>query len=143
MYGVLYNWYTVNTKKLCPTGWNVPTDAEYNTLITYLGGESVSGGKLKETGTKNWYTPNTGATNLSGFLALPGGTRYPDGEFIDLGARANFWSVTGLTVVNAYALCLSYNNSNAAITSNNNKSSGFSVRCEKSNLTRQQEFIEK
>src|SRR5664279_5386678 len=62
-YGALYNWYTVNTNKLCPSGWHVPSDAEWTTLRTYLGGDSVAGGKLKETGTTHWKSPNTGATN--------------------------------------------------------------------------------
>ena len=57
-YGALYNWYSVNTKKLCPTGWHVPNDTEWTTLTTYLGGTAVAGGKLKETGTAHWYSPN-------------------------------------------------------------------------------------
>ena len=74
-YGALYNWYAVNTGKLAPAGWHVPTDSEWTVLTTYLGGETVAGGKLKDTGTTYWQSPNTGATNASGFLALPGGFR--------------------------------------------------------------------
>jgi uncharacterized protein (TIGR02145 family) len=81
IYGALYNWYTVNTGKLCPVGWHVPSDAEWTTLTTYLGGGSEAGGKLKETGTTHWSSPNTGATNESGFTALPGGGRGRDGIF--------------------------------------------------------------
>ena len=80
-HGALYNWYAVNTGKLCPTGWHVPTDAEWTILTTFLGGESVAGGKLKETGTTHWYDPNTGATNETGFTALPCGSRNYDGQF--------------------------------------------------------------
>jgi uncharacterized protein (TIGR02145 family) len=80
-YGALYNWYSVNTGKLCPTGWHVPTDAEWTILTTFLGDESVAGGKLKETGTSKWYEPNTGATNETGFTAVPCGSRSSDGSF--------------------------------------------------------------
>ena len=71
-YGALYNWFAVNTGKLAPTGWHVPTDDEWTTLTTYLGGESIAGGKLKETGTTHWRTPNAGATNEIGFTASSG-----------------------------------------------------------------------
>ncbi len=73
-YGRLYNWYTVDDDKgVCPEGWHVPDDAEYTVLTDYLGGESVAGGKMKETGTEHWNSPNTGATNESGFTGLPRG----------------------------------------------------------------------
>jgi len=75
IYGALYNWYAVETGKLCPKGWHVPNYDEWTTLTTYLGGDSIAGGKLKETGTVHWNSPNAGATNESGFTALPGGTR--------------------------------------------------------------------
>lgn len=78
-YGALYNWYTLNTGKLAPYGWHVPTDVEWESLIDHLGGESVAGGKLKESGTTHWQTPNIGATNESGFTAVPGGFRSQDG----------------------------------------------------------------
>lgn len=93
-YGRLYNWYAVNTGKLAPKGWHVPTDAEWTTLTTYLGGESVSGGKLKETGTTHWISPNTGATNETGFTALPGGFRRSNGTFSDIGGCGSWWSAT-------------------------------------------------
>ena len=70
-YGALYNWYAVNTSKLCPYGWHVPSDVDWTRLKSYLGGEDVAGGKLKEAGTNHWDSPNTGATNDSGFSALP------------------------------------------------------------------------
>ena len=91
-YGAIYNWYTVNTGKLCPAGWHIPTDAEWTTLTTYLG-ESIAGAKLKETGTTHWGY-NYCATNETGFTALPGGWRYNDGTFQDIGYNGNWWSST-------------------------------------------------
>jgi uncharacterized protein (TIGR02145 family) len=75
LYGALYNWYAVNTGKLCPEGWHVPSDEEWITLRTYLGGEELAGGKMKESGISHWQSPNAGATNQSGFTAIPGGVR--------------------------------------------------------------------
>ena len=94
-YGALYNWYAVNTGKLCPSGWHVPSDAEWITLKSYLGGEDVAGGKLKEAGTNHWDSPNTGATNDSGFSALAAGKRdYYIGDFKEMGTTTMFWSAT-------------------------------------------------
>jgi len=70
-YGAIYNWYTVNTGKLCPAGWHVPSDDEWETLCAFLGGPDQAAYKLKETGTSHWEAPNEGATNASGFTALP------------------------------------------------------------------------
>ena len=84
-YGALYNYYTVLTNNLCPSGWHVATEREWSTLVTYLGGASIAGGKLKESGTTHWVTPNTGANNETGFIALPGGRReHPSGALIYL-----------------------------------------------------------
>ena len=102
-YGALYNWYAVNTGKLCPAGWHIPSDVEWATLTDYLGGKSIAGGELKETGTTHWASPNTGATNKSGFSALPGGWRrvWPNGnldnwayydEFKGIGSLGAWWS---------------------------------------------------
>jgi uncharacterized protein (TIGR02145 family) len=93
-YGRLYNWYAVNTGKLAPKGWHVPTDAEWTELTDKLGGENVAGGKLKEAGTAHWISPNTSATNETGFTALPGGSRDYDGAFIGVGYWGNWWSAT-------------------------------------------------
>ena len=127
-YGALYNWYTVNTNKLCPKGWHVPTDAEWTTLTTYLGGEGVVGGKLKETGTTHWKRPNTMATNSSGFTARASGGRYEDGKFYDLASKGYWWSSTEGGEANAWCFELQY-----AIRSINRlgskKLSGWSVRC--------------
>ena len=99
-YGALYNWYAVNTGKLCPTGWHVPTDSEWYQLILFLDpGASLSsvesqtaGGSLKESGTDHWQSPNAGATDENFFTALPGGGRGSNGEFGFVGGSGNFWS---------------------------------------------------
>ena len=91
VYGHLYNWYAVNdSRNLCPSGWHVPTDNDWAILIDYLGGEEMAGGMLKETDTVFWHSPNTGATNKSGFTGLPGGCRRHDGPF-HYGAYYGFW----------------------------------------------------
>ncbi len=91
IYGALYNWTTVNTSKLCPIGWHVPSDSEWTTLSDYLGGESVAGGKLKEAGTAHWASPNTGATNETGFTAFPGGNRMYV-NFGNIGVHGLWWT---------------------------------------------------
>ena len=93
-WGALYNWYAVSIGKLAPAGWHVSTDAEWDTLATYLGGLSVAGGKMKEAGTANWSSPNTGATNSSGFSALPGGNRHGIGDFGNQSSHGSWWSPT-------------------------------------------------
>lgn len=127
-YGALYNWYAVNTGKLCPTGWHVPTDEEWTTLTTYLGGETVAGGKLKEIGTAHWTTPNTGATNETGFTALPGGYRYPDGGFNAMGNSGQWWSSGIYDTYDAWNRTMYYTHG-AVDKPHNNKRHGFSVRC--------------
>ena len=97
-YGAMYNWYAVvDNRNLCPAGWHIPSDAEWTILINYLGGENVAGGKMKSTRTlpeehPRWIPPNTGATNESGFSALPGGNRVSDGAFLGIGEGSSFWS---------------------------------------------------
>ena len=103
-YGRLYNWYAVNdARKIAPTGWHVPTDAEWTTLIAFLGGEDIASGKMKETGTSHWISPNAGATNESGITALPLGNRsYYDGRFINLSYYCLFWSSTNIDTTLAW-----------------------------------------
>ena len=125
-YGVLYNWLSSLTA--CPTGWHLPTDAEWSTLTAYLGGESVAGGKLKETGTIHWTTPNTGADNSSGFTSLPAGYRNGSGSFDVVSQYGYWWSSTEMTTGNAWDRFMSYNNGDV-FRSGNSKSYGFSVRC--------------
>ena len=98
-YGALYNWHAVNTGKICPTGWHVPSDSEWTTLTTDLGGDSVADSKLKETGTTHWINTYTRVINSSGFTALPGGNCWgvktePLSYFGDLGYAGHFWSTS-------------------------------------------------
>lgn len=93
IYGRLYNWYALSdSRDLSPDGWHVPSDVEWETLIDYLGGSGIAGGKLKEAGTEHWYDPNFGATNESGFTALPGGYRKYGGNFGHMKGNAYFWA---------------------------------------------------
>ncbi len=133
-YGALYNYYTViDGHNLCPTGWHIPTDAEWTTLTTYLGGTTVAGGKLKETGTTHWLTPNTGATNSSNFMALPAGARVfviSSFSFNGLTESGNWWSATASSTTNAWFVSVS-NTAASSTRSNNLKTTGLSVRCVK------------
>jgi len=91
-YGKLYNWYAVNDSRgLAPTGWHIPSDAEWSTLSTCLGGDLVASGALKEVGTTHWLSPNTGASNSSGFTALPGGLRIILGNFNNTVGTDGYW----------------------------------------------------
>ena len=108
VYGKLYNGHAVaDPRGLCPEGWHVPDEYELNALSAHLGGDAVSGGKLKAP--TLWNAPNTGATNSTGFSALPGGSRAQDGSFSGLGSVGLYWSRTGTT---AY----SFSNSSAEFT---------------------------
>ena len=129
IYGKLYNWYAVvDTLGLCPTGWHVPSDGEWTTLTTHLGGGGVAGGKLKSTGTTLWESPNTGATNESGFTGLPGGYRNYGGSFDNMRYYACFWSATEYGNFYAWSRYL-YGYDGYVYRDGNNKSFGASVRC--------------
>ena len=129
-YGKLYNWYAViDPRGLAPVGYHIPTDTEWTTLTTCLGGEIAAGGKMKETGTTHWTTPNTDATNSSGFTGLAGGIRQLDGPFYGIGISGWWWSSSvGYSPSRAKSRNLHYLN---GIVYNDNpyKISGFSVRC--------------
>lgn len=127
-YGRLYNWYAVNTGKLAPEGWHVPTDAEWTTLTDYLGGISVAGGKLKETGTTHWDSPNDETTNKTGFTAHPGGFRLTDGAFSSIGIVGYWWSDAEYGTVTAWGRHMGYDGSNV-YRYDYYKKLGFSVRC--------------
>jgi uncharacterized protein (TIGR02145 family) len=125
-YGTLYNWYAVNTGKLCPAGWHVHTDAEWNTLYNFLGGLSVAGGKMKSF--SGWNSPNKGATNSSGFSGLPGGYRNNNGTFYNIEFNGFWWSSTEYSATNAWSQHLSYG-TNFGYRDGNYKELGLSVRC--------------
>lgn len=130
IYGKLYNWYAVNdSRNIAPAGWHVATDAEWTTLINYLGGNSIAGGKMKETGIIHWKNPNVDATNESGFTALPGGARYAD-TFIRLKEYGNWWSATAYAPDNAWYYYTA-NSAGGIMRDNENKERGYSVRCVK------------
>jgi uncharacterized protein (TIGR02145 family) len=138
-YGVLYNWPAAmagsessdsnpsGVQGVCPTGWHLPSDAEWTTITTYLG-ETVAGSKLKETGTTHWNSPNAGATNETGFTALPGGNRSSDGAFGYIGSNGYWWSATELHPDNAWHRGMYYGYSDVGSFSYD-KELGFSVRC--------------
>ena len=127
-YGRLYNWYTVaDSRSLCPTGWHVPSDAEWTTLTNYLGGESIAGGKLKEEGLSHWHSPNTAATNETGFTALPG-YRSSVGPYEGEGSYGNLWSSNESSTTYAWYRSMGFNHS-SVISYNSFKTHGFYVRC--------------
>jgi len=132
VYGGLYNWYTASNEMVCPEGWHVPTDRDWTTLTTYLGNESIAGSVLKEAGTINWKEPNTGATNQTGFTALPEGYRDISGGFYGAGELGCWWS-NSMIDVRAYNRMMSYSSINVT-RSVNNKKYGMSVRCIKGNI---------
>jgi uncharacterized protein (TIGR02145 family) len=136
-YGALYNWYAVNVEKngnrnVCPPGWHVPADNEWTILMTYLGGDSVAVGKLKETGTFHWQYPNSDATDESGFTALPGGARDFDGVFYGIGSYGYWWSATEFAIGGAWSRYIGYDGSGGD-RHGNLETDGFSVRCVKNN----------
>jgi uncharacterized protein (TIGR02145 family) len=132
IYGAYYNWFAVNTGKLCPTGWHVPSDAESQLLVDFLGGINTAGAKLKEVGVNNWVFPNKTATNSSGFTALPAGIRGSiDGLFGGPGAFGGWWTTKELTPSPlSSAWCYWIHGDTAAVTrSEIYKMDGFPVRC--------------
>ena len=134
-YGGLYQWdeamqysTTEGVKGICPTGWHLPTDAEWTTLTTYLGGEDIAGGKLKEAGTTHWNLPNLGATNETGFTALPGGYRSNNGLFTYIGSYGIWWSSSETNIYSAWPRDM-YSNYSNVTRSYADKNLGFAVRC--------------
>lgn len=127
-YGALYNWYTVNSGKLCPSGWHVATIDDWSILENYLGGASPAGGILKEKNTSHWTSPNTGATDEYDFTALPGGWRTNTGTFQNLGTYGYWWTSTLYNLPDVYYRHIQYDSDKLFWAYKNNKY-GMSVRC--------------
>jgi len=144
LYGKLYNHYAVtDSRGLCPTGWHVPSDGEWNILVKYLDPNadtlcgncwqsSTAGGALKSTATQptpgGWLSPNTGATNSSGFTALPGGLRFLDGDFYSISNLGYWWSSSVSSGSDAWVRTL-YDDLSPIYRTTNFRTYGFSVRC--------------
>lgn len=140
-YGVLYNWTAAmdssdssgtnpsGVQGVCPPGWHMPSQSEWNELINYLGGETLAGGKLKESNNNHWQSPNTGATNISNFTALPGGRRYESNIFDYVNILGYWWTSGRYQYTDeAYYIKMGYNNS---VVNNGHikKENGLSIRC--------------
>jgi hypothetical protein len=140
VYGKLYNWYAVaNSQGLCPIGWHVPDDSEWNILVKTIDANSdtscincvqstIAGGALKEIGLSHWTWPNTGASNTSTFTGLPGGCRYDFGGYSDIGDYGFWWTSSQSSIMNAYKRYLHYSDTNFSHSASI-KYFGFSVRC--------------
>jgi uncharacterized protein (TIGR02145 family) len=120
-----------NVQGACPTSWHLPSEAEWTELETYLGGTEIAGGKLKETGTTHWTSPNTGATNEAGFTALPASSRWINGGFGILGNGSAWWSTSEYdTGSGGNAGCRSVQSIDGALHKGSNYAKvGYSVRC--------------
>lgn len=128
VYGALYNWYAINSGKLCPVGWDVPNDSEWTTLTEYAGGTQTGGNKLKESGTTHWGSSNVGATNETGFTALPAGERGNLGYITGFGGISVWWSSTETDNLNA-PIWYIYSDVPNVSTGPYTKLAGASVRC--------------
>jgi uncharacterized protein (TIGR02145 family) len=127
IYGALYNWHAVNTGKLCPEGWHVPSDSEWTILENFLGGRIGAGGKMKSI--NGWNSPNIGAANSSGFMAFPGGhRRSSNGTFGNVGDIGYWWSSTENRNNDAWSRSLNYDAINVT-RETSFKTNGYSVRC--------------
>jgi uncharacterized protein (TIGR02145 family) len=127
-YGRLYNWYAVaDPRNLAPSGWHIPTDDEWTELANYLGGPNVAGGKLKESGIMHWIY-GFGATNETGFTALPGGHRSTNGFFYPPGYYGYWWSYTEVNVEEPLTWAMFYTNGEL-LNGPGEKGIGRSVRC--------------
>lgn len=128
IYGRLYNGYAIKTGKLAPIGWHIPSNDEWTTLFDYLGGEDIAGGKLKESGYNHWKDPNTGATNSSGFTALPSGIRGYYNKFFSTGTCAFLWSLTEKDTAKFWSYVINHDTLKVS-QSFYGKHYGLSIRC--------------
>ena len=129
-YGYLYNGFAAEDGRLCPVGWHVSTVEEWENLLDFLGGSATAGGPLKEAGTAHWLPVNTGGTNESGFGALPGGNRKPDGTFLNLNQYGNYWAID-LPALPLKDYNLEYNTVDVTQLTITDRKWGLSVRCVK------------
>ncbi len=127
-YGAYYNWWCVNTGKLCPSGWHVPSVAEWNSLVTSIGGES-EGYKLKETGTTHWESPNNRANNVTGFTAIPAGERDVTGNYVAIDNWCLWWSSTEASSLDAWDFAIL--NNDFVYSDEFNKRVAVPIRCVK------------
>ncbi|HEX6223333.1 MAG TPA: fibrobacter succinogenes major paralogous domain-containing protein [Chryseolinea sp.] len=130
LYGALYNWHSIATGKLCPSGWHVPSDAEWSTLINFLGGEDIAGGPLKVITTAFWNAPNEGATNDSGFSAMPAGYLYDNSTYYSLGNVTHWWTSTESDDDSAWDRYVTYKDAKA-LKGEYSKKVFYSCRCVK------------
>jgi uncharacterized protein (TIGR02145 family) len=130
-YGVLYNWAAVsNMNNVCPTGWHVPTNNEWTTLINFAGGSATAGGPLKERDTVHWNYPNFNATNFTGFTAMPGGLRHNTGGYQFMNESGYWWTSTQGTANPSFAYNVKMSYADAVVLQyESNQRGGFSVRC--------------
>lgn len=129
-YGRLYTWFAVfDARHLAPAGWHVPTDAEWTVLVKFLGGNKAAQARLKEAGTNHWKEPNAGATNESGFTALPGGNRWDTGRFLGLGEFTHWWTATEHDSERAYRVMLKKDGPVPNFRGYADKKLGWLVRC--------------
>ncbi len=129
IYGKLYNWYAVHDSRgIAPAGWHVASWAEWTALYDYLGGADLAGGKLKESGFVHWQSPNTGATNETGFTALPAGERNDAGTYMQIGQVAYWWTST--EILSGWSGFMDMTSGSTVAQSNyTGQKAGFPVRC--------------
>ena len=125
IYGKMYDWHTAQVA--CPVGWHLPTIEEWDETIAYLGGSTIAGGTMKST--QGWNTPNTGASNSSGFTGLPGGCKSVTGSFSMIGMMGFWWSATQSGNVNNVYTPVLNTLSEEALKPTNHQGDGFSLRC--------------
>jgi len=130
-YGVLYNWAAAsNINNVCPTGWHVPSNNEWTTLINFAGGSATAGGPLKESDTAHWNFPNFNATNFTEFTALPGGLRHITGGYQFKNESGYWWTSTQGIANSSFAFNVKMSYADAAVLQyESNQRGGFSVRC--------------
>ena len=129
-YGAYYNWYAATTSNISPVGWRVPSNADWTKLIDFLGGKTVAGGYIKETGTTHWLTPNLDANNITGFTSMPSGHRTNMGAFSEMAHFTRFWTTEQISDANGYDVIITYSNASFNLQSWQ-KTFGFTIRCVK------------